>query len=63
MGQIRLQRHSYRNKEDHKAILSPVLINADPFVIESHSFEPKLHSLSHDALQAPHGNPEDLISY
>lgn len=29
MGRIQLQRHSYRNKEDHKAILSPVPINAD----------------------------------
>lgn len=63
MGQIQLQRHSYRNKEDHKAILSPVPINADPFVIESHSFQLKLHSISDDTLQALHGNLEDSISY
>lgn len=48
MGQIQLQRHSYRNKEDHKAILSPVPINTDPFVIESHSFKLRLPSVSHD---------------
>ena len=70
MGRIRLQRHSYRNKEEHKAILSPVPINTDPFVMpkapfvmESHSFNLKLHSVSYDPLQAPHGNPEDWISY
>ena len=64
MGQIQLQRHSYRNKEDHKAILSPAPINTDPFVTESHSFKLRLHSISYDTLlQTLHGNPEDLISY
>lgn len=63
MGRIRLQRHSYRNKEDHKAILSPVPINADPFVTEAHSFQLKLHSISDDTLKALRGNPKDLISY
>lgn len=34
-----------------------------PFVIGSHSFQLKLHSISDDTLKAPRGDPEDLITY
>lgn len=60
-GPDSVQRHSYRNKAGPQRCPVPGCINADPSVIEPHSFSLKLHSVSDDTVQAPHGNPEDLI--
>lgn len=61
MAQSQWQGHSYGDKAGPQRCPVPASINAEPSVSEPHSFSLKPHSVSDDTVQAPHGNPEDLI--